>query len=168
MVGRTILLVDDHETVRMGVGAALRQHGDSETHGGPRIIEADSVRSALQHLGETEVDVAIVDLRLGDGSGIQIAQAVSDNRLETRCVVLTSLKSPRALIKCFETGAVAAFIEKADGIKNLIEAVEVAANGYSMLDARCTILNASDVRVSSLINFLSIEGSVYFPADHAD
>ena len=98
MVGRTILLVDDHETVRMGVGAALRQHWDSDTHGGPQIIEADSVRSALQHLGETEVDVAIVDLRLGDGSGIQIAQAVSDNRLETRCVVLTSLKSPRALI----------------------------------------------------------------------
>ena len=50
--------------------------------------------------------------------------------------MLTSLKSPRALIKCFETGSVAAFIEKADGIKNLIEAVEVAANGYSMLDAR--------------------------------
>ncbi len=136
MVGRTVLLVDDHETVRMGVGAALRHHWDSEAHGGPRIIEADSVSSALQHLSETEVDVAIVDLRLGDGSGIQIAQAVSDNRLETRCVVLTSLKSPRALIKCFETGSVAAFIEKADGIKNLIEAVEVAVNGYSMLDAR--------------------------------
>lgn len=136
MVGKTILLVDDHETVRMGVGAALRHHWESDTESGPEIIEADSVRSALQKLGETVVDVAIIDLRLGDGSGLQIAQAVSDNRLETRCVVLTSLKSPRALIKCFETGAVAAFIEKADGIKNLIEAVEVAANGYSMLDAR--------------------------------
>ena len=136
MTGKTILLVDDHETVRMGVGAALRHHWESDSRGGPEIVEADSVSSALQQLSETVIDVAIVDLRLGDGSGLQIAQAVSDNRLDTRCVVLTSLKSPRALIKCFETGAVAAFIEKADGIKNLIEAVEVAANGYSMLDAR--------------------------------
>ncbi len=136
MAGKTILLVDDHETVRMGVGAALRHHWESDSHGGPDIIEADSVSSALQQLSETVIDVAIVDLRLGDGSGLQIAQAVSDNRLDTRCVVLTSLKSPRALIKCFETGAVAAFIEKADGIKNPIEAVQVAANGYSMLDAR--------------------------------
>ena len=96
MVGKTILLVDDHETVRMGVGAALRHHWESDTESGPEIIEADSVRSALQKLGETVVDVAIIDLRLGDGSGLQIAQAVSDNRLETRCVVLTSLKSPRA------------------------------------------------------------------------
>ena len=48
MVGRTVLLVDDHETVRMGVGA-VRHHWDSEAHGGPRIIEADSVSSALQH-----------------------------------------------------------------------------------------------------------------------
>ena len=79
-----LLIVDDHPLVRAGVRAGLEGYfSDSE------IREAGSVEEALTALTATSIDVAVLDLRLGDGSGIEIANKVAELDLNTRCVIFT-------------------------------------------------------------------------------
>lgn len=131
-----ILVVDDHETVRLGVSAALQHQWGDPSEGGPTIIQADSVETALEAIRSQKVDLAVLDLRLAEGSGLQVAEVVREEDHPTRCVVLTSVRSPKAVIRSFETGVVVAVIEKSQGISPLVEAIEVGVRGHSILTAR--------------------------------
>lgn len=132
----SILVVDDHETVRLGVSAALQNEWGHPSEGGPTILQADSVATALDVVREQRVEIAILDLRLSEGSGIQIADAVRDEGLPTRCIILTSVSSPKVIIRAFDTGVVVAVIEKSQGIGPLVEAIEVGLRGHTILTAR--------------------------------
>ena len=80
-----------------------------------------------------------MDLRLGEGSGLDIARHITDSDLPTRCVVFTSVKSPRSLIAAFESGSVSAYLEKDSDLEPLTEAIDATVKGFSMLthsDAR--------------------------------
>ena len=130
-----VLLVDDHPMVRMGIRAGL----ESTFQEGVEIVEAGSVDEAISALNEGLFDIAVLDLRLGEGSGLDIARYVTENDLTVRCVVFTSVKSPRSLIAAFESGSVSAYLEKDSDLEPLAEAIEAAAKGFSMLthsDAR--------------------------------
>ena len=130
-----VLLVDDHPMVRMGIRAGLEStFGESV-----EIIEAESVPEAVAALDGGLFDIAVLDLRLGEGSGLDIARYITDSDLSTRCVVFTSVKSPRSLIAAFESGSVSAYLEKDSDLEPLTEAIEATAKGFSMLthsDAR--------------------------------
>jgi two-component system response regulator DevR len=137
MAGASILIVDDHEMIRFGVRGAL----DSawripDTAHAPTFFEAGTVAESIEVLDNNEIDVAILDLRLTDGSGLEVARYIRDNGLDTVCVVLTSVKSARAVIACYEIGTVSAILEKSDGLKPLAEAVEQASRGLMALSAR--------------------------------
>ena len=130
-----VLLVDDHPMVRMGIRAGL----ESTFGEGVEIIEAESVPEAVAALDGGLFDIAVLDLRLGEGSGLDIARYITDSDLSTRCVVFTSVKSPRSLIAAFESGSVSAYLEKDSDLEPLTEAIEATAKGFSMLthsDAR--------------------------------
>tara|TARA_B100000902_G_C27290579_1_gene906897 strand:- start:616 stop:1257 length:642 start_codon:yes stop_codon:yes gene_type:complete len=130
-----VLLVDDHPMVRMGIKAGL----ESTFEEGVEITEAGSVDEAIAALDDAVFDIAVLDLRLGEGSGLDVARHISENDLSARCVVFTSVKSPRSLIAAFESGSVSAYLEKDSDLKPLAEAMEATAKGFSMLthaDAR--------------------------------
>ncbi len=130
-----VLLVDDHPMVRMGIKAGL----ESTFEEGVEITEAGSVAEAIAALDDAVFDIAVLDLRLGEGSGLDVARHISENNLSARCVVFTSVKSPRSLIAAFESGSVSAYLEKDSDLKPLAEAMEATAKGFSMLthaDAR--------------------------------
>ena len=130
-----VLLVDDHPMVRMGIRAGL----ESTFGEGVEIIEAESVAEAVAALDGGSFDIAVLDLRLGEASGLDIARHITDSDLSTRCVVFTSVKSPRSLIAAFESGSVSAYLEKDSDLEPLTEAIEATAKGFSMLthsDAR--------------------------------
>tara|TARA_B100001996_G_scaffold88968_1_gene65986 strand:+ start:925 stop:1566 length:642 start_codon:yes stop_codon:yes gene_type:complete len=130
-----VLLVDDHPMVRMGIKAGL----ESTFEEGVEITEAGSVAEAIAALDDAVFDIAVLDLRLGEGSGLDVARHISENDLSARCVVFTSVKSPRSLIAAFESGSVSAYLEKDSDLKPLAEAMEATAKGFSMLthaDAR--------------------------------
>ena len=121
--------------VRMGIRAGL----ESTFGEGVEIIEAESVAEAVAALDGGSFDIAVLDLRLGEASGLDIARHITDSDLSTRCVVFTSVKSPRSLIAAFESGSVSAYLEKDSDLKPLTEAIEATAKGFSMLthsDAR--------------------------------
>jgi len=123
-----LLIVDDHPLVRAGVRAGLEGY-----FSGSEIREAGSVEEALTALTATSIDVAILDLRLGDGSGIEIADKVAELDLDTRCVIFTSVITPLAVIGAFNSGTVYAIVEKGVDIVPLGQAVQNAANGLSSL-----------------------------------
>ena len=130
-----VLLVDDHPMVRMGIRAGLEStFGDNV-----EIVEAESVAEAVVAVDSGLFDIAVLDLRLGEGSGLDIARHITDSDLPTRCVVFTSVKSPRSLIAAFESGSVSAYLEKDSDLEPLTEAIEATVKGCSMLthsDAR--------------------------------
>ncbi len=130
-----VLLVDDHPMVRRGIKAGLESTFENDIE----ISEAGSVAEAIAAFDSDTFDVAVLDLRLGEGSGLDVARHITENDLSTRCVVFTSVKSPRSVIAAFESGSVSAYLEKDSDLEPLAEAMEAAAKGFSMLshaDAR--------------------------------
>ncbi|MBL6635794.1 MAG: response regulator transcription factor [Ilumatobacteraceae bacterium] len=125
-----LLIVDDHPLVRTGIRTGLEGYFSESS-----IREAGSVAEALDLLSSSTIDVAILDLRLGDGSGIEIADRIADLDIDTRCVIFTSVITPLAVIGAFNSGTVYAIVEKGVDIVPLGQAVQNAANGLSSLTA---------------------------------
>jgi len=130
-----VLLVDDHPMIRKGIKAGL----ESTFKDTIEISEAGSVSEAISSIDEETFDVAVLDLRLGEDSGLDLARYITENEYPTRCVVFTSVKSPRSVIAAFDSGSVAAYLEKDSDLEPLAEAIAAVAKGFSMLshaDAR--------------------------------
>jgi len=103
----SIVLIDDHPIVRSGISTLMSLTNDLNVVG-----EAESVETAIELLGQVDPDIAVLDLRLPDGPGLDVARWIAENRRRTRCVVLTSVPTDRAIVAAYETGAVMAFLAK--------------------------------------------------------
>ena len=101
-VGRKIrvFLLDDHELVRRGLRQFLEEEGDLEIVG-----EAGGAVEALATIDEAAPDVAILDVRLPDGNGIEVCREVRSRLPATRCLILTSYADERALVEAIVAGA---------------------------------------------------------------
>ncbi|MFB9600258.1 response regulator transcription factor, partial [Saccharothrix longispora] len=84
MVAR-VFLVDDHEVVRVGVRELLNSDDDLEVVG-----EAGSVAEALARVPGSGADVAVLDVRLPDGNGIELCRELRSRLPELKCLMLTS------------------------------------------------------------------------------
>lgn len=126
----SVVLVDDHPIVRSGIATLFGMAGDIDVVG-----EAGTVAEAKEVIAQTAPDLAVLDLRLPDGPGLDVARWIADNNRVTRCVVLTSVPTDRALVAAYETGAVMAFLTKEADIRPLTESVREVAAGRSLLDA---------------------------------
>ncbi len=123
-----IFLLDDHEVVRQGVTAALEAEADMTVVGatGDAAHAMAAVRACDPH-------VAILDVRLGDGNGIDVCRQISSEFPEVRSLILTSFDSDRALVDAGLAGA-AGFVLKQIRSTELIEAIRNVAGGRQLLD----------------------------------
>ena len=95
-----VMIIDDHEVVRRGI-AEVVDRADGLTV----VAEAGSVSEAVRRGELVHPEVALVDLRLPDGTGIDIIQQLSEVTPDTRCIVLTSFDDDDALAEALNVGA---------------------------------------------------------------
>ena len=95
-----VLLVDDHEVVRRGLRDLLGDEPDIEV-----IAEAGSAEEALAVAMHLEPDVAVVDVRLGDGDGVALCRELRSKRTPPHCLVLTAYDDEEAMVGAIMAGA---------------------------------------------------------------
>jgi DNA-binding NarL/FixJ family response regulator len=125
-----VFLLDDHEMVREGIRSLLEFDDDIEVVG-----EASSVAEALHRIPETNPDVAILDVRLEDGSGIEVCREIRSARPEIACLMLTFFADDEALYASVMAGA-AGYILKQIKAHDFIEDVKKVARGGSLMDPK--------------------------------
>ncbi len=127
-----VILVDDHEIVRRGVRELLEAQGDLDVVG-----EAGSVSEALAVCANTEADVAVLDVRLGDGDGVELCRDLRSQRPDMHCLMLTSFSDDDALFNAILAGAAGYVLKQIRGA-DLVDAVRRVGAGESLLDPSVT------------------------------
>ncbi len=127
-----VFLVDDHEIVRRGVRELLESTDDLEVVG-----EAGTAAEAVQRIPATAPTVAILDVRLPDGSGIEVCRDLRSMLPDLRCLMLTSYNDDEALFDAIVAGASGYVLKEVRG-SDLIESVRRVAGGQSLLDPTVT------------------------------
>jgi two-component system, NarL family, response regulator DevR len=132
VVPLAVFLLDDHEVVRTGLRALL-EAGDDITVVG----EAGTVADALSRIPAAKPDVAILDVRLPDGNGVEVCREVRPADPDIVCVMLTSYADDEALIASIMAGA-AGYVLKQIGSLDLLDTIRRAGAGESLLDPALT------------------------------
>jgi DNA-binding NarL/FixJ family response regulator len=127
-----VFLLDDHEVVRRGLHELLTMEGDLEVVG-----EASTADEARTRIPLTKPDVAVLDVRLPDGSGVEVCRDIKDTAPETRSLMLTSFADDEALFDAIMAGAAGYVLKDIRG-QDLIEAIRSVAAGRSLLDPGAT------------------------------
>jgi len=135
-----ILLVDDHEVVRLGLKALLDRHPNFEVVG-----EAGNAREAVEFAEELEPDVIVMDIRLPGGSGIEACQEITDKRPDSKVIMLTSYAEDEMLFSAIRAGA-AGYVLKQIGGEDLVRAIEAVGRGEALLDPAVTQRIFQEVR----------------------
>jgi DNA-binding NarL/FixJ family response regulator len=131
-VGLRILLVDDHEVVRLGVRALIDRQPGLEVVG-----EAGTVQDAVERARRLMPDVVVLDIRLPGGDGLDACRQIKAHRPETRIIMLTSYPDDEILFDAIASGA-DGYVLKEIGSDELIRALERIGRGESMLDPSVT------------------------------
>src|SRR6201997_4875961 len=126
----TVFLVDDHEVVRRGLADLLAADPELEVVG-----EAGSVSEALARIPAVRPDVAVLDVRLPDGSGIELCRDLLSDLPDLRCLMLTSFTSDEAMLDAILAGASGYVVKDIKGME-LAQAIKDVGAGKSLLDNR--------------------------------
>ncbi|MDQ1646439.1 MAG: two-component system, NarL family, response regulator DevR, partial [Cryptosporangiaceae bacterium] len=127
-----VYLLDDHEVVRRGIRDLLEQEDDIEVVG-----EAGLAAEAVGRIPVLKPDVAILDARLPDGSGIDVCRDVRSADPSIRALILTSYEDDEALFSAIMAGAAGYVLKQIRG-NDLVDTVRRVAAGQSMLDPAVT------------------------------
>jgi two-component system response regulator DevR len=127
-----VFLLDDHEVVRRGLRDLLESDGDIEVVG-----ESGSAEEATRRIPALHPDVAILDGRLPDGSGIDVCREVRSRDPKIAALVLTSYDDDEALFSAIMAGAAGYVLKQVRG-HDLLDAVRRVAAGQSLLDPAVT------------------------------
>jgi two-component system, NarL family, response regulator DevR len=138
-----IFLVDDHEVVRRGVREMLDVEDDLEVVG-----EAGSVEEALHRVGAVRPDVAVLDVRLPDGSGVELCRELRSTCPDLRCLMLTSFDDDEALFEAIVAGASGYILKQVKG-SDIVAAVRTVGAGRSLLDPALTMRVMDRLRQST-------------------
>ncbi|MEO6122421.1 MAG: response regulator transcription factor [Ilumatobacteraceae bacterium] len=127
-----VFLLDDHEIVRRGVRDLLERSGDIVVIG-----EAATAQEALQRVPTDWPDVAVLDVRLPDGSGIEVCRELRSMHPDLSCLMLTSFDDDEALFGAIVAGAAGYLLKEVRG-GALVDAIRRVSDGHSLLDPRAT------------------------------
>ena len=127
-----ILLVDDHEVVRLGIKALLGRHSQFQV-----VAEAGTAEEAVQQALQHQPDVIIMDIRLPGKSGIVATEEITQKLPGTKVIMLTSFAEDNMLFDAIIAGA-SGYILKQIGSGELIRALEMVGRGESLLDPAVT------------------------------
>ncbi|HVJ95503.1 MAG TPA: response regulator transcription factor [Acidimicrobiia bacterium] len=127
-----VFLLDDHEVVRRGVKDLLEQSGEIEVVG-----EAGTAEEGLARIPPTQPDVAVIDMRLPDGNGVEVCREIRSRDASINCLILTSFSDDEALFDAIMAGAAGYLLKQIKGT-DLVDAVKRVAAGQSLLDPEVT------------------------------
>jgi two-component system, NarL family, response regulator DevR len=126
----TVFLVDDHEVVRRGLTDLLSADPELDVIG-----EAGSVAQAMAQIPALRPDVAVLDVRLPDGNGIELCRDLLSRLPDLRCLMLTSFTSDEAMLDAILAGASGYVVKDIKGME-LAKAIKDVGAGRSLLDNR--------------------------------
>jgi two-component system response regulator DevR len=127
-----VFLLDDHEVVRRGLVALLEATGEIEVVG-----ESGSAKEAARRIPAFRPDVAVLDARLPDGSGIDVCREVRSADPEIKALILTSYQDDEALFSAIMAGAAGYVLKEIRG-SDLVDGVRRVAAGQSLIDPALT------------------------------
>ena len=127
-----VFLLDDHEVVREGLRGLLEAAGDMTVVG-----EASTAAEALNRIPAAKPDVAVLDVRLPDGNGVEVCREVRAQMPSVACLMLTSFADDEALFNAIMAGA-AGYVLKQVRSADLVGSVRKVAAGQSLLDPELT------------------------------
>ncbi|TWP35828.1 response regulator [Leekyejoonella antrihumi] len=127
-----VFLLDDHEIVRRGIADLI-----NSTEGISVVGEAGTAAEAMHRIPAAKPDVAVLDVRLPDGSGIDVCRDIRSSMPQVRCLILTSYDDNDALFAAVMAGAAGYVLKEVRG-SSLIDAIRQVADGKSLLDPNVT------------------------------
>jgi two-component system, NarL family, response regulator DevR len=128
----TVFLMDDHEVVRQGVRALLESSGGIEVVG-----EASTAAEVIPRIHALRPDVAVLDVRIPDGNGVEVCREVRSHDPDVACLMLTSYSDDEALFEAIMAGAAGYVLKQIRG-NELVSAIRRVAAGESLLDPAVT------------------------------
>ncbi|WP_072803043.1 response regulator [Rhodococcoides yunnanense] len=138
----TVFLVDDHEIVRRGLIDIIETDPDLTVIG-----EAGSVGSALARIPALRPDVAVLDVQLPDGNGVELCRELMSTMPELRCLMLTSFTEDQAMLDAILAGAKGYIVKDIKGME-LASAIKAVGDGKSLLDNRAAAVLMERLRSS--------------------
>jgi DNA-binding NarL/FixJ family response regulator len=127
-----ILLVDDHEVVRLGIKALLNRETQFEV-----VAEASTADEAVRKSAEYKPDVVVMDIRLPGKSGIEATREIMQAQPETKIIILTTFADDELLFEAISAGASGYVLKQIDS-RELVTALERIGRGESLLDPAVT------------------------------
>ncbi len=137
-----VFLLDDHEVVRVGLATMLDGEPDLEVVG-----HAGNAVDALAGIAESEPNVAVLDVRLEDGNGIDVCREIRSSHPEVHCIMLTSFADDRAMVDAGMAGASAYVLKQVRG-DELTKTIRAVAEGRQLLDPATVRLATERLRAS--------------------
>ena len=138
-----ILLVDDHEVVRLGLKALLSNYPKFEV-----VSEASNAEEAIRRVNEFKPDVVIMDIRLPGKNGIEATREISKTLPDTKVIILTSYAEDELLFDAIDAGAYG-YVLKQIGSDDLVQALDAIGRGEALLDPALTQKVFKRVRIAS-------------------
>jgi DNA-binding NarL/FixJ family response regulator len=139
----TVFLVDDHELVRRGLIDLLSTDPELQVIG-----EAGTVAHALAQIPCLKPDVAVLDVRLPDGNGVELCRELLARMPDLRCLMLTSFTSEEAMLDAILAGASGYVVKDIKGME-LARAIKDVGAGRSLLDNRAAAALMAKLRESA-------------------
>jgi DNA-binding NarL/FixJ family response regulator len=127
-----IVLIDDHEVVRAGIKAMIDAQDDLEVVG-----EADTAEDGVRRVGYDEPDVVVLDVRLPDGSGVEVCRDIRTRFPDVKVLMLTSFADEEALLSAVLAGASGYVLKRVKG-SDLVNDIRRVGAGESLLDPEMT------------------------------
>lgn len=137
-----VVLVDDHDIVRLGLMTLINDRADMRVVG-----EAGDATTAVEQVEKLKPDVVLMDIRLPGESGIDATRRIAERFPQTKVVMLTSFADDEMVIRAVAAGAVGYVLKKV-GNEELLRAIAAAARGEALLDPATTAKLLSRVRAA--------------------
>jgi two-component system response regulator DevR len=126
-----VFLLDDHDVVRRGLRDLL------EAEGMEVVGEAATAEEGLSRIPPTRPEVAVLDVRLPDGNGVEVCRDIRSRHPEIKCLMLTSFADDEALFQAIMAGASGYLLKQLKG-DDIVDAVQRVSQGQSLLDPAVT------------------------------
>ena len=137
---KKIIIVDDHEVVRLGLKSLLDQYPQYEV-----ISEAGSANEVIQQVKDSDPDIVLMDIRLPGKSGIEACEEIKKIKPDVQVIMLTSYAEDDMLFSAIKAGA-SGYVLKQINSEGLVQALEAVARGEGSLDPAVTQRVFQEVR----------------------
>lgn len=140
MTQKRIIIVDDHEVVRMGLRTLLDQYPQYNV-----VAESDNARDAVHQVGQYKPDIVLMDIRLPGKSGIDACEEIIEKHPAVKVIMLTSYAEDEMLFAAIKAGA-SGYVLKQINADDLVRSIEAVAKGEASLDPAVTQRVFQEVR----------------------